>query len=136
VDFCAYPNAFYPIIETFYLTEWNRFCMITNEIEYVQNTHQIRKDVPIPQDRSTRTGLSATIRRMEYGDSTVIPGDQQMSVHTCARSVGARVKTRSNKDGTVTVWRIDEPIVIDRNIFGDSMPKTESEAEPAEDIFK
>jgi hypothetical protein len=83
--------------------------------------YQIRKDVPIAKDWTDRTGLSATIRQMEYGDSIIIPAGQRISVHTCARSVGAKVKTRSNQDGTVTVWRVDAPApVVDGDIFSKS----------------
>lgn len=78
--------------------------------------YEIRKDVPIAQSPSK--GLVAALRQMDYGDSIVISVDQHLSVHSCARSVGARVKTRSNKDGTVTVWRIDKSVEIDRDIFG------------------
>ena len=70
--------------------------------------YEIRKDVPMPSEGG-RNGLCATIRRMSSGDSIVISAGQHLSVHTSARSVGAKVKTRSNKDGTVTVWRIDSP---------------------------
>jgi hypothetical protein len=86
--------------------------------------YEIRKGIPVPSK-----GLVDTLRQMEYGDSIVIPAGQHLGVHTCARSVGAKVKTRSNKDGTVTVWRIDKPAIIDRNIFGAPV------AQP-EDIFK
>ena len=68
--------------------------------------YKIRKDLPIPAGDKDR-GLSATIRAMAYGDSLVIPAKQHLGVHACARSVGAKVKTKSNDDGTVTVWRVD-----------------------------
>ena len=51
--------------------------------------YEVRSDIPIP-DRGRTSGLSATIRKMQYGDSIVIPAGQHLSVHTCARSVGAR----------------------------------------------
>ena len=67
----------------------------------------IKKGVPVPS--RVRGELSATIRRMSYGDCIAIPAEQHINVHTCARAVGAKVKTRSNKDGTVNVWRVDSP---------------------------
>lgn len=73
----------------------------------MSNAYEIRNSVPIPDGRNNGRGLSATIRRMVYGDSIVISSGQLTSVYTCARSVGAKVKTSSNKDGTLTVWRID-----------------------------
>jgi hypothetical protein len=44
---------------------------------------------------------------MECGDSIVIPLEQHASVHTCARRVGAKVKTRNTGEGAVMVWRVD-----------------------------
>lgn len=98
--------------------------------------YEIRKDVPIAEN--SQTGLCAAIRQMKYGHSIVIPAGQRLSIHSCARSVGARVKTRSNGDGAVTVWRIDEPTKIDRNIFGDPSQADAKTADnaPAGDIFK
>jgi hypothetical protein len=65
-------------------------------------TFEIRKGVPVPSK-----GLTDTIRKMECGDSIVIPIDRRVAAHTSARSIGAKVRTRSNHDGTLTVWRID-----------------------------
>ena len=70
------------------------------------DVYEIRKDIPMPAPEE-KTGLCATIRRMAYGDSIVIAARQQMTVHTSAKSVGAKVKTRNNGDGTITVWRVD-----------------------------
>ena len=65
--------------------------------------YEIQKGVPIPSK-----GLVGTIRKMEYGDSIVVPAGRHLGIHTCAHAAGAKVRTRSNKeDGTVTVWRID-----------------------------
>lgn len=66
--------------------------------------YEIHKGVPVPPK-----GLIDTIRKMECGDSIVIPVSRRVAAHTSARSIGARVKTRSNQDGTLTVWRIDSP---------------------------
>ena len=65
--------------------------------------YEIRKGVPAPPVSKAK-GLSATLRKMAVGDSIVIPAAQHLGVHTCARAVGAKVRTRSNGDGTVTVW--------------------------------
>lgn len=79
--------------------------------------YEIRKGIPPPEK-----GLVDTLRQMERGDSIVIPSNRHIGVHACAKSIGAKVKTRSNKDGTVTVWRVDDPVAIDKNIFGDPTP--------------
>lgn len=108
----------------------------------MSETYEIRKDLPIPESRLRRTGLSDTIRRMECGDSITVPARQRLGVHACARSVGAKVKTRSNRDGTVTVWRIDQPLKVEGNIFGEASEAgeasidSEAGADPAGDIFK
>jgi len=68
--------------------------------------YEIRKDIPLPA-AGGKNGLCAAIRRMTCGDSIVVPAGQHTCVHASARSVGAKVKTKSNKDGTVTVWRVD-----------------------------
>jgi len=64
--------------------------------------YEIRKGVPVPN-----SGLTGIIRKMEYLDSVDIPGDKVSSVHPCASQAGAKVKTKKNSDGTVTVWRTD-----------------------------
>ena len=69
----------------------------------------IKKGIPLPS--RVTGGLSGAIRGMSYGDCIVIPEKQHIGVHACARFVGARVKTRNNKDGTVNVWRVDSPPV-------------------------
>ena len=72
------------------------------------NLYEIQKSVPIPSPKK-HLGLTKLIREMEYGDSIVIPGDKISSVHPCAAQAGAKVKTRKNPEGTVLVWRVDEP---------------------------
>jgi len=72
------------------------------------DTYEIKKDVPVPSS-DKRTGLTKTIRKMEYLDSIVVPADKISSVHPCAAQAGAKVKTQKNPDGTVTVWRVDPP---------------------------
>lgn len=71
-------------------------------------TYEIKKDVPVPSS-DRRTGLTETIRKMEYLDSIVVPADKISSVHPCAAQAGAKVKTQKNPDGTVTAWRVDPP---------------------------
>lgn len=74
----------------------------------MSDTYEIKKDVPVPSS-DKRTGLTKTIRKMEYLDSIVIPADKISSVHPCAAQAGAKVKTQKNPDGTVTVWRVNPP---------------------------
>ena len=69
----------------------------------------IRKGVPIPLLSKPKTGLTETLRRMEYGDSIVVPNSKRGSVYSCAAQAGIKIQTQSNLDGsTTTVWRVDE----------------------------
>ena len=69
----------------------------------------IRKGVPIPFSNKPKTGLTETLRRMEYGDSIVVPNSKRGSVYSCAAQAGIEVQTQSSLDGsTTTVWRVDE----------------------------
>ena len=72
----------------------------------------IRKGVPIPLLSKPKTGLTETLRRMEYGDSIVVPNSKRGSVYSCAAQAGIQIQTQSNLDGsTTTVWRVDEGAV-------------------------
>src|SRR5580704_9120699 len=73
--------------------------------------YEIKKDVP-PSPAGRHTGLTATLRKMEYMDSIVVPADKLSSIHPCAAQAGAKVRTQKNADGTVTVWRIDSPAAL------------------------
>lgn len=68
----------------------------------MDNVSETHKSIPTLGSR----GLSDAIRRMAFDDKLVIPAAMQGSVHACARSAGAKMKTRSNDDGTVTIWKI------------------------------
>jgi hypothetical protein len=75
----------------------------------VIGTYEIHKNVPVREGRGGGRGLSGSIRRMNPGDSIVVPVNLSPSIHACARSVGAKVRTRRSDDGTtVTIWRLDQ----------------------------
>jgi hypothetical protein len=95
--------------------------------ECLADIYEIRKDIPIPAPRG-KDGLCAAIRRMRCGDSIVVPVEKHLGLHTSARSVGAKVKTRSNRDGTVTVWRIDSLVVGDAKPAAEPAMETRSTA--------
>jgi hypothetical protein len=89
---------------------------------------EIRKGVPIIRPNK-RTGLTSTLRNMAYGDCIDVPGRLLSSIHPCASIAGIRVTTHKNDDGTVTVWRIDEPCKPKHvSIFSD-------EPTPENDLF-
>ena len=67
---------------------------------------EIVKGGPLP-DACRASGLTQTLRKMECGDSIVIPGIKLTSVHQCARQACVKVTTHRNADGTATVWRTD-----------------------------
>ena len=72
--------------------------------------YEIRKGVPAPAS-SKQPGLTKCLRKMEYMDSIVIPGDKISSAHPCAAQIGIRLITQKNSDGTYTLWRVDLPDV-------------------------
>jgi hypothetical protein len=77
----------------------------------------IQKGVPIPFSNKPKTGLTETLRRMEYGDSIVVPNSKRGSVYSCAAQAGIKVQTQSNPDGlTTTVWRVDEGTTSDSTL--------------------
>src|ERR1035441_656871 len=77
----------------------------------MNDTYEIRKGVPIALS-GRQTGLTKTLRKMEYLDSIIIPGNKVSSAHSCAFQAGMKVKTQKNADGTVTVWRVDPLVSI------------------------
>ena len=85
--------------------------------------YEILKGVPLPS-RGEKYGLCATLRKMDCGDCIAVSAERRMSIYSCARSVGAKVKTRSNADGTLTVWRTDSPVSVDVNSSDLSIKKS------------
>ena len=66
----------------------------------------IAKGVSLPESNRA-LGLTQALRKMECGDSIVVPGIKLTSVHQCARQARIKITTRKNLDGTATVWRTD-----------------------------
>lgn len=68
----------------------------------------IEKAVPVPGEgeRGGRTGATDILRRLEVGDSVVIPGLMVASWRQLARRLGMRVRVRSVGGGEARFWRI------------------------------
>ena len=72
---------------------------------HMDNEIKIEKGIPIPE-RGGNGGLTATLRKMEVGDSFVVK--RPCSVHFCARQIGIKVKIRSIDDHTMRVWVVSK----------------------------
>jgi len=81
----------------------------------MNDTYEIRKGVPVALS-GRQTGLTKTLRKMEYMDSIIVPGNKVSSAHSCAAQAGMKVKTQKNADGTITVWRVDPLVAIGQPI--------------------
>jgi len=57
---------------------------------------------------SQNVGITSKLRKLNVGDSMVLPKTARHVVHTCASQIGMKVVTRSlgSKD-SFTVWRVE-----------------------------
>lgn len=68
--------------------------------------YKIEKGIPFPKHANRQRGLTATIRKMEIGDSILVPNKTQGSVWSVLSSMKPK-KFTTRKDGTSTrIWRI------------------------------
>ena len=63
---------------------------------------QIEKGIPIP-DRGT--GFTATMKKMEVGDSIIVVGKSNSTIHTVARNIGIKIAIRTVSETELRVWR-------------------------------
>lgn len=73
---------------------------------YNHNGFVIEHNIPIPTSRQHDSGLTATLRKCEVGDSFLIPLGtvERTGVYTCANNIGIKVKVRKQLDG-YRIWR-------------------------------
>jgi len=79
------------------------------------------ENVPLPAGRQNT--LTATIRKLNVGQSFLIPNDKitdntQKGIYTIAKAVGRSVTTRSVAEG-LRVWRIDDSVENEAEIVTD-----------------
>ena len=73
---------------------------------------KIEKGIPVPLGSYTRhTGITSLFRKMEIGDSILIPESKKRSAYNCSRQIGALVKIRLDGKEMVRVWLIKKPVV-------------------------
>jgi ribosomal protein L13E len=66
---------------------------------------KIEKGIPIAPAKS-RTGLTATLRKLEIGDSFHAPVIAQAGLSSLAKRIGITVASRRDGEGGVRIWRI------------------------------
>ncbi len=64
--------------------------------------YEIEKNIPI----SDGYGITDFLRKMEIGDSAVVPAKQRASISTCGKQIGLIIKTRKIDDENVRIWRM------------------------------
>lgn len=70
-----------------------------------ENDVEIEKGVPLPPAIG-KTGLAALLRRMEVGDSVVLPYARRGSITTAASHMGMKMTTRRLDADMMRVWRV------------------------------
>jgi len=79
------------------------------EREYMDiNNFTIEKGIPAPKPKSR--GFIAVLRKMNIGDSVLVPRTEYSRVlsnaYYTARKYGMKVVSRKNSDGSIRFWRI------------------------------
>lgn len=74
----------------------------------------VEHDVPITVRQESRAAALrqsclALIRRMNVGDSVLLPGSQGLALTRIARKAGHALQRRVQPDGTWRVWRLADP---------------------------
>jgi hypothetical protein len=68
---------------------------------------KIEKNVPMPERSRNVMGLSALLKKMEIGDSIVIPKEKRNVAGSTARSAGVKIATRAEGSNSVRIWRTE-----------------------------
>lgn len=67
----------------------------------------IEKNVPLPSRSRGGVGLTSVMKKMEIGDSIVIPKERRNVAASTARFAGIKIATRAEEPGGVRVWRTE-----------------------------
>lgn len=67
----------------------------------------IEKNIPITQHLARRIGTSAALRKMEPGDSFLIPIKRRHGIYVIAKQTGVKIVTAAQPDQMLRVWRIE-----------------------------
>lgn len=74
--------------------------------EQIQSVHKIESGIPMPRAKgNTGTGVSAALRSMSVGDSTLTTKKRAGTWHSTARGLKMKVACRVISGDTVRVWR-------------------------------
>lgn len=74
----------------------------------MNNEIKIQKGIPRPKAKRTLSGVSATMRQLEVGDSFVGNPASRGNYHTLAKSIGIKISTHLEENGGLRVWRVDD----------------------------
>lgn len=66
--------------------------------------YAIETGIPMPKSTG-RTGVAGALRRMNVGDSIVVPATYRTGIYTAARQIGVKVTTRMIDSEQMRVWR-------------------------------
>lgn len=66
---------------------------------------KIEKGIPIPKPR--HTGMSEVLKRMQVGDSVVVPVTMRPNLNVYADRIRIRVVTRKVDTDHIRVWRTE-----------------------------
>lgn len=67
---------------------------------------KIEKGIPIPGPAGALDTFVSVLRKMEIGDSLVLPYDKANSIYAFGRSLGVKFAVRKISAGSARVWRI------------------------------
>lgn len=79
----------------------------------------IEKNIPIPEGRNS--GLTEMLRKLEFGDSIIIPPNVKISsIYPTAKRLGFKVRTKKEYDPTpVRMWNeIMGRVVLETPLIG------------------
>lgn len=70
---------------------------------------QIESGIPLPEKGQRRhTGLTATMRKMQVGDSITVAAKSRPNVFSVASAAGIKITTRLEPGGSLRVWRMED----------------------------
>lgn len=67
---------------------------------------KIEKGIPLAPSQG-KPGFVSVLKKMNVGDSIVIPSPSANSIRATARYVNVKIAVRSLGDGKISVWRIE-----------------------------
>ena len=73
----------------------------------MSNELVIEKNIPVPTRAKHGTGITATARKMEVGDSFLVEGPARKGIYTYLRYLAPMRFTTRTVDGGIRIWRVE-----------------------------